>query len=89
MRVEQERDEIIPQLIDFIAGNSPEEIEGSITAVNTTARTITVNGVVVAYGSARFKDGTAADLRVGAKVEVKGTGPVGGVVTATSIEFDD
>jgi len=65
------------------------EIEGSITALDTTARTFTVGGVVVAYGSATFKDGTAANLRVGAKVEVKGNAPVNGVVTATQVEFDD
>jgi len=33
MRIEDERDEIIPELIDLITGNSPEEIEASIAGL--------------------------------------------------------
>ncbi len=65
------------------------EIKGAITAVNTAAGTFVVDGKTVNYASARFEDGSAADLRVGARVEVKGSAPVAGVVTATEVEFDD
>ncbi|MDP3521764.1 MAG: DUF5666 domain-containing protein [Hydrogenophaga sp.] len=66
------------------------EIKGSITSVNTTAQTFVLsNGAVVAYAGASFEDGSAANLVVGAKVEVKGSASVNGVVTATRVEFDD
>ena len=65
------------------------EIKGTITSVDTTAGTFVVDGKTVNHASARFEDGSAADLRVGARVEVKGSAPVAGVVTATEVEFDD
>lgn len=65
------------------------EIKGSITALDTTAQTFVVDGVLVAYGSANFKDGSAANLSVGAKVEVKGSAQANGVVTASKVDFDD
>lgn len=65
------------------------EIKGNITALDTSAKTFVLGTVVVSYGSAGFKDGSAADLRVGVKVEVKGSAPVNGVVTATRVDFDD
>jgi hypothetical protein len=33
LRVEEERDNIIPELVDLISGNNPEEIEESITGL--------------------------------------------------------
>ena len=33
MRIEEERDEIMPELIDLITGNSPDEIEASIAGL--------------------------------------------------------
>jgi len=66
------------------------EIKGSIASVNTTAQTFVLStGTVIAYAGARFEDGNAANLVVGAKVEIKGSAPVNGVVTATRVEFDD
>ncbi|MFD2452568.1 DUF5666 domain-containing protein [Ideonella paludis] len=44
----------------------------------------------VNYAGATFKDGTVADLKVGAKVEVKGRiSSDGTVVNATEVKFDD
>ncbi len=71
------------------SGDDSYEIKGHITALDTTTQTFVVDGVLIAYGSASFKDGSAANLSVGAKVEVKGSAPVAGVVTATRIAFDD
>lgn len=71
------------------SGDDSYEIKGSITALDTTAKTFVVDGVLVAYSSASFKDGSVATLSVGAKVEVKGSAPVAGVVTATRVAFDD
>lgn len=66
------------------------EIKGSIASVNTTAQTFVLStGTVIAYAGASFEDGNAANLVVGAKVEIKGSAPVNGVVTATRVEFDD
>jgi hypothetical protein len=66
------------------------EIKGSIASVNTAAQTFVLgNGTVVAYAGASFEDGSAANLVAGAQVEVKGSAPVNGVVTATRVEFDD
>lgn len=65
------------------------EIKGTISSVDSTNQTFVLKGVVVRYGSARFDDGSAADLRAGAEVEVKGGTPVNGVLTATRVEFDD
>jgi hypothetical protein len=81
--------------VDFEDGNGSNdddsyEIKGSIASVDTTAQTFVLgNGTVVAYAGASFEDGSAANLLVGARVEVKGSAPVNGVVTATRVEFDD
>lgn len=65
------------------------ELKGVIASVNSSAQTFVVNNVTVSYAAARFEDGSAADVRVGARVEVKGTAPVNGVVTASEVDFDD
>ena len=39
-RLEQERDNIVPELIDLISGNTPEEIENSITDLKTRSAKI-------------------------------------------------
>ncbi len=66
------------------------EIKGTIVSVDSTAQTFVLsNGAVIAYASASFKDGSAANLVVGAQVEVKGSAPVNGVVMATRVAFDD
>ena len=66
------------------------EIEGAITQIDTAARTFTVRGVVVNFANARFEDGTAANLVVGVKVDVKGQlASNGTVVVAQEVEFDN
>ena len=75
--------------VDFEDGNRSYEIKGNISALNTAASTFVVNSVTVSYASASFEDGTVADLRVGARVEVKGSAVNNGVVTASKVEFED
>jgi len=75
--------------------NGGRDIEGHITAVDTSARTITVGGSVVAVpASARIHRGgttmTFADLKVGVDVDVETT--MNGttlIATDVSIEDDD
>lgn len=66
------------------------EIEGSISAADAMASTITVRGVSVKYGaSTTIRNGTLADLAVGVRVEVHGTLAADGVtLEATSIEIE-
>ena len=75
--------------VDFEDGNRSYEIKGNISALDTAASTFVVNSVTVSYASASFEDGTVADLRVGARVEVKGSAVNNGVVTASKVEFED
>ena len=65
------------------------EVRGVIDSVDTTNSTFVVHGVTVSFaGSVKFKNGTAADLQVGAKVEVKGTLAADGTtLNATRIQF--
>lgn len=68
------------------------EFAGEITSVNTSAGTFVLRGVTIgtSRGDLRFENGSAADLKAGAKVEVKGLLAADGTtVEATSIEFDD
>lgn len=65
------------------------EIDGSITAADAAAATFVVRNVTVHYGAAvAFRDGSAANLVVGTRVEVKGTLSADGkTVEATRIEI--
>ncbi|TDM09460.1 MAG: hypothetical protein C4K60_09410 [Ideonella sp. MAG2] len=68
------------------------EIKSTVQSVDTAAKTFVVKAGLqkVNYAQASFKDGTAADLKVGAKVEVKGRiSSDGTVVNASEIKFDD
>jgi hypothetical protein len=50
------------------------EIEGFVAALDTAARTFTVNGQLVSYGpTTQFRNGTVADLAENQRVEVDGT----------------
>ena len=72
------------------------EFEGQITSVDAAAgrfdmfagtRSVTID---TTSPDLRFDDGSAADLKAGAKVEVKGILAAGGtVIQATRIKFDD
>lgn len=68
------------------------EIKSTVQSVDTAAKTFVVKAGAqkVNYAGATFKDGTVADLKVGAKVEVKGRiSSDGTVVNATEVKFDD
>jgi hypothetical protein len=58
---------------DETAANSIFQARGPITAIDTTAQTLTVKGLTVHYGaSTRFVAGTAAGLALGVLVDVSG-----------------
>lgn len=65
------------------------EIDGSITAADAAASTFVVRDVTVHHGAGvDFRDGSAANLVVGTRVEVKGTLAADGTtVEATRIEI--
>lgn len=65
------------------------EAKGRITALDTTAQTLVIDSVTIAYAGATFKDGSAAQLAIGVKVEIKGSRAGDGSVTATRVQFDD
>ena len=66
------------------------ELHGDITAIDTTLKTFVLRGVTVNYASAVvYKNGSAADLKVGAQVEVRGMLNLDGkTLTAVGIEFE-
>jgi len=66
-------------------------IAGPIVSLDTVAKTFVVREVTVSYaGEVDFRDGTAADLAVGRKVEVRGKLSTDGTrLQAERIEFDD
>ena len=61
-------------LVDAQEGGGKEaiEIEGRITALDTTARTFVVQGITVGYANATFVGGSVDDLALNRKVEVRG-----------------
>ena len=66
------------------------DVDGSITAADATMSTFVLRGVTVSFDAAtvKFVGGTAADLTVGARVEVHGALANDGVtLVATRIEF--
>jgi hypothetical protein len=66
------------------------DIEGAITALDTVKSTLVVHGVTVSFTETiALVGGTIADLKVGAKVEIRGAlAPDGTTVIATQITFD-
>ncbi len=81
---------LVATSLDFKRGGQQEfELHGPIESVNTGAQTLVLRGVTVAWdGSTRFSSGSAADLVVGAALDVRGT-PSGGVrIQAESIRFE-
>jgi len=67
------------------------EVSGRIVSLDTVGKTFVVREVTVSYsGSVDFRNGTAADLAVGRKVEVRGALTADGTrVQAERIEFED
>jgi len=65
------------------------ELHGTISALDTTAKTFVLRGVTVSYaGTVQYKNGSEADLAEGAQLEVKGvlSGDLS-TLQATLIEF--
>ncbi len=84
---------LIARKIELEDGDSRDdgiEIDGTIEAFNAAARTFVIRGVTVQYDdTVRFEDGSAANLRDGARVEVEGRLAADGVtVVATRIDFE-
>lgn len=67
------------------------ELHGTVSALDTVAKTFVLRGMTVNYATATFDGGTEADLAgLNVKVEVKGQLADGGtVVQAEEIEFED
>lgn len=67
------------------------ELHGTVSALDTVAKTFVLRGMTVNYATAVFDGGTEADLAgLNVKVEVKGQLADGGtVVQAEEIEFED
>jgi hypothetical protein len=69
------------------------ELHGTVSALDTAAKTFMLREVVIVYSSStEFKDGSAATLADGKAVEVKGQWSVDGndrnTLSASSIEFE-
>jgi len=67
-RVEQERDNIVPELIDLVNGNTQEEIESSITLLREKSQSI--------LQSAQAAMQSAKQQMVGARVTAPASGPL-------------
>jgi hypothetical protein len=67
-RLEEERDNIIPELVDLISGNTPEEIENSITGLRERSSRI--------LESAQNAMQTARKEMTGSRVTAPPTGPM-------------
>lgn len=67
------------------------EVEGEVTAIDTTKSTLTVHGATISFTSAVPVDGGAlADIKVGSMLEVHGALAADGTtVTAASIRIDN
>jgi hypothetical protein len=66
------------------------ELHGSISALDTTAKTFMLRGLTVSYGgNLSFERGSASNLANGVSIEVKGQSSGGGTtVQATRIKFE-
>lgn len=81
---------LVASVVDFKRGGRQEfELHGAVESIDFGAQTLVLRGVTVAWdGSTRFAAGSAADLAVGAPLEVRGL-PSGGVrIHADSIRFE-
>ena len=65
------------------------ELHGTLSLLDTAAKTFVLRGVTVNYGSATFAIGvTALSLANGLNIEVKGKRSAGNVIVATRISLD-
>jgi hypothetical protein len=71
-------------------GNDAIELDGAILALDAAHQTFTMRGpTTVGYASATFAGGTAANLAVGSKVEVRGNLSADGtMVVASKVKID-
>jgi hypothetical protein len=67
------------------------ELHGTLGALDAAGRSFTLRGVRVVYGEATvFRDGSAADLAEGVRIEVKGTPSADrSTLLASRIDFED
>jgi Domain of unknown function (DUF5666) len=79
VEVEDKRDQRSPRF----------ELHGAITVIDTAAKTFGLRGQTVSFGTAQYKNGVEADLKVGARVEIKGVLSTDKTkIEAKSIEFE-
>jgi hypothetical protein len=67
-RLEQERDNIVPELIDLIQGNTPDEIEGSIATLKDKSSSI--------LQSAQAAMQSAKQQMAGTRITAPASGPL-------------
>ena len=60
--IEQERDNIIPQLIGYIQGNTPEEIQASVDSLKEQSASIMEDALSAAQNARKEMPGTRATL---------------------------
>ncbi|MDH4394176.1 MAG: DUF5666 domain-containing protein [Limnobacter sp.] len=65
------------------------EMEGTVSNYNASSNEFALNGTRVSVTNAKFKKGTASQLRNGIRVEVKGALDANQVFQATELEFED
>lgn len=81
---------LVASEVDLTPYDDEFDIEGMVTSVSPANLTFVVHGVTLDYSQARFADGTASDLVLGALVEVEARVAADGVtLMATEIQFDD
>ncbi len=65
------------------------ELHGTVSALNTTAKTFSLRGLTVNYSATTWKDGSESQLANGSRVEVKGDlSSDGATLTASRIDFE-
>lgn len=80
-RIDQERDNILPELINLIAGNTPEEIESSIESLRNTTASI--------LGNIQQAQQVARQQMTGASVTAPPVGPMETQATTQQLSPDD
>lgn len=72
------------------SGSNELEIKGAITALDVGGQSLRIADLIsVDYTRARIKNGSAGELRVGARIEVEGRVDAAYVLQAEEIEFED
>ncbi len=82
---------LVAKKVELEVENDPLkfELHGTVSNLNTSARTFEVRGVTVDFSAAQFNNGTQTNLRDAVRVEVKGVVSAGGTrLKATRISFE-